>query len=118
MSISGYIATYVNRCRGGLRHRGALVLLAVVATVAAACVGTLPDVEIDPADLNPLHRSELAAPLSRGAGIPGQQSAQLHDAPLATIKEGPATAKGSPTEVPGPTATTSEAAESSEQLVA
>ena len=51
MSISGYIATYVNRCRGGLRHRGALVLLAVVATVAAACVGTLPDVEIDPADL-------------------------------------------------------------------
>ena len=105
MSIARYIASYVNGYRSGLRHRGTLALLMAAATVTAACSGTLPDVTIDPTNLDSLDKRDLGAPLAKGAETPRREDAQLPGAPSASVEEAPAE------DASGQAAKTSEAAD-------
>ena len=90
MSITRYIATYVDGCRRGLRHRGALAVLAATAMTATACLGTIPDVTIGAESLNSLGQPDAVAIPSKGSEIPRQGDAQPADEQAAFSKEGPA----------------------------
>ncbi len=92
MSITRYIATYVNGSHSGLRGRGTLALLIGAATVTAACLGTFPDVTIDPTNLDSLDERDLRPPSAKSAEmpaeLPGGEGEQLPGSPSASFEEG------------------------------